>query len=211
MLERNDRLVPETLSRGVILGVVLTGGASRRFGSNKALAELGGQSLIQRVAARARPQVAALAFSGSNPGGVIGPVIPDILPGEGPLTGILSALSWAHERNFQAIATFSCDAPFFPADMVNRLVEGMQPELACRFASSAGIRHPAFAVWRVSALSRVEKSYRTGERSLKKAQDHIGAEATNFPLGAAPQGDVFFNINQAEDLVVAEAWLRAAG
>ena len=195
----------------MILGVVLAGGASRRFGSNKALAELGNRGLLLRVVERARPQVAQLALGGSNPAGIAVPVIPDMLPSEGPLTGVYSALHRARATGFRAVATFTCDAPFFPLDLVSRLAEGMPPQQGCRFALSAGIRHPAFAIWRVGALARLEEIYRTGERSLKRAQDHIGAEAIDFSPGQAPHGDPFFNINRADDLAVAEAWLKAFG
>lgn len=204
-------MVPEALSRDGILGAVLAGGASRRFGGNKALAELGGKGLLLRVVERARPQVAQLVLSGGNPAGIAAPVIPDMVASEGPLTGICSALRWARAAGFSAVATFTCDAPFFPMNLVSRLTDGMPPQQSCRLASSAGIRHPAFAVWRVSALERLEEIYRTGERSLKRAQDHVGAETIDFPAGEAPHGDLFFNINHADDLAVAQAWLKEAG
>jgi hypothetical protein len=46
------------------LGAILAGGRSRRFGSDKALARLGGERLIDRAAAALRPQVDRLIVCG---------------------------------------------------------------------------------------------------------------------------------------------------
>lgn len=189
-----------------VLGVVLAGGASRRFGRNKALAMLGGQTLIGRVLARARPQTAHLAIAGFGHG-MAGPsVIPDAMPAEGPLTGVVSALRWARSRDYRAIVTFSCDAPFFPGDLVATLWAAMTPEAGCSFACRQGRRHPAFALWPVAAAEAVEAAYAMGERALRGAQDRLGGVPADCPGGDGPGGDAFFNINRPEDLLRAEAW-----
>ena len=195
------------LAAGDILGVILAGGQSRRFGHDKAMAQLDGRRLIERVAARAMPQTAALAISGRDYGlGLT--VIPDAMASEGPLTGILSALQWARIAGYAAVATFSCDAPFFPRDLVARLAEELPPTSGCSFVRAQGARHPVFALWRVSALSRLQDVYDTGTRSLMAAQDRIGAAAVNFAAGPGPGGDMFFNINRQDDQSVAQLWLQ---
>jgi molybdopterin-guanine dinucleotide biosynthesis protein A len=137
------------------------------------------------------------------------PVISDIKPSEGPLTGVLSALQWADNAGFLAIATFSCDAPFFPQELVARLNSKLPATLACSFVSAQGIRHPVFALWRTSALGWLQRIYVDGTRSLMAAQDRIGAVAVAFACGPAPAGDMFFNINRQDDQVLAQAWLDA--
>lgn len=194
------------MRRDEILGVVLAGGLSRRFGQDKAAAQLDGLRLIERVAARARPQTGVLAISGRDYGLGL-PVIPDAMPSEGPLTGILSALQSA--AGFSAVATFSCDAPFFPLDLVARLAEKLPPGAHCSCASARGSRHPVFALWRTSALGPLEALYARGTRSLAEAQDKIGAHVVAFAAGPAPGGDMFFNINRRNDQVFAERWLTA--
>jgi molybdenum cofactor guanylyltransferase len=194
------------LAREDILGVVLAGGQSRRFGRDKAVAQLDGRRLIERVVARATLQTAALAISGRDYGLGL-PVIRDATPSQGPLTGILSILRWGQASGFSAVASFSCDAPFFPPDLVVRLAEELPPASGCSFASAQGTRHPIFALWRVSVLSRLQGVYDTGTRSLVAAQDRIGAAAVTFVAGAGPGGDMFFNINRQDDQAVAQAWL----
>lgn len=194
------------LTRQDILGVVLAGGQSRRFGRDKAVAQLDGRRLIERVAARALPQTAALAISGRDYGLGL-PVIPDAMPSEGPLTGVLSALQWARTAGLSAVATFSCDAPFFPPDLVARLAQKASPALGCSFVSVGAMRHPAFALWHTSIVDRLQRIYNVGTRALGAALDEIAAVGVSFPEGAGPGGDMFFNINNRNDLALAQAWL----
>jgi molybdopterin-guanine dinucleotide biosynthesis protein A len=195
------------LTRQDILGVVLAGGQSRRFGRDKAVAQLDGRRLIERVAARALPQTAALAISGRDYGLRL-PVIPDAMASEGPLTGVLSALRWGRACGFSAVASFSCDAPFFPPDLVARLAEKASPAFGCSFAVANGTRHPVFALWKISALGRLQEVYDTGTRSLMAAQDRIGSAAVIFAAGPGPGGDMFFNINRPDDQSLAQVWLQ---
>ena len=49
-----------------VLGVILAGGASRRYGRDKAMARLGGITMVQRVASQVAGQVSALAASSAG-------------------------------------------------------------------------------------------------------------------------------------------------
>ena len=46
----------------------------------------------------------------------------------GPLAGILSGFEWMRANRSEArwLASFACDCPFFPADMVKRLIAEAQ-------------------------------------------------------------------------------------
>lgn len=193
-----------------ILGVVLAGGQARRFGQDKAIAQLDGRRLIEHVAARAKSQTAVLAINGRDYGLGL-PVIPDAMTSEGPLTGILSALQWAQGAGFPAVATFPCDSPFFPSDLVERLAGGLTPAVNCTFASVSGSCHPVFAIWRTSVLGQLQEVYATGTRSLMAAQHQVGAAPVMFAAGSGPGDDMFFNINRPGDLDLALAWLRQDG
>jgi len=198
------------LTQADILGVILAGGQSRRFGENKALAKLCGRRLIDHVAARATPQVTQLAISGGDYG-INLPVIADGEAGQGPLGGILSALYWAQKRGFPAIATFPCDVPFFPPDLVGRLRAGLADGHGCSYACSGGVRHPAFGVWRSSATADLQRLFDGGTRSLKEAASRLNGISLDFSSGDGPGGDPFFNINRPQDLSAAEGWLKARG
>lgn len=101
-----------------LLGAVLAGGQSRRFGSDKALAPLGGKPLIEHVIAALAKQTDAVIVCGRE----WEDWVPD-RPGPelGPLGGINAALHCAAARGFDAVLTVPCDAPLLPPDLAERL------------------------------------------------------------------------------------------
>jgi molybdopterin-guanine dinucleotide biosynthesis protein A len=106
-----------------ILGAVLAGGTSSRFGSDKALALHDGQPLIGHVIAGLTPQVAALVITGRNyPGYRCLPDQPT--SGLGPLGGLCAALIHAAENDFDAVLSTPCDTFGLPADLATRLAPG---------------------------------------------------------------------------------------
>lgn len=180
-----------------ILGVILAGGASRRFGSDKALARLAGVSLIEHVARWALPQVGLLAVSGAAIAPL--PVIADREKDAGPLCGILSSLAWAEANGFARLATFACDGPIFPHDLVTQLSSGAAAD--CVMARCGADKHYTYGVWRTACRPALEMAYAGGLRSLRGAAEALTAAYVDF----AP--DAFFNINHPEDLASAEALL----
>src|ERR1043165_7230143 len=82
-------------------GLVLAGGLARRMGGgDKALIEIGGISILDRVLATLSGQCAGLALNANGDPQRFAdtglPVIPDNVPGfAGPLAGILAGLDWA--------------------------------------------------------------------------------------------------------------------
>lgn len=101
-----------------LLGAVLAGGQSQRFGSDKALALLDGKPLIEHAIAALSAQAEAVIVCGR----AWGDSVPDRPgPGLGPLGGINAALHAAAERGFDAVLTVPCDAPRLPPDLAGRL------------------------------------------------------------------------------------------
>lgn len=190
--------------RQSILGVILAGGASSRFGSDKASAVLAGLPLIEHVARRASPQVGSLAISGAAVALQGLPLIADREKGEGPLAGVLSSLVWAEAHGFTLLATFACDGPVFPDDLVTRLSSGTTGD--CAIARCGPDKHYTYGVWRTACRPVLEDGYARGWRSLKGAAEALSAAYVDFPP------NTFFNINCPEDLARAELLLaQAAG
>ena len=101
-----------------LLGAVLAGGQSRRFGSDKALAVLGGKTLIEHAIAALAAQTDAVIVCGREwTDWVADRPAPDL----GPLGGINAALHCAAKRGFDAVLTVPCDAPLLPADLAERM------------------------------------------------------------------------------------------
>ena len=122
-------MVVNSAQNSRIAGIVLAGGQARRLGGDKALRPLGGTPLLAHAIARAAPQVAALALSANGDPAPFQafalPILADSVPGfVGPLAGILAGLDWAAREGMDTLASFACDAPFFPRDLVARLGGG---------------------------------------------------------------------------------------
>ena len=165
-----------------VLGAVLAGGQSRRFGSDKALALLGGKPLITHVLDRLGPQVAALVVVGRrHPGSVSLADRPR--PGLGPLGGLAAALAHGAAHGFDAVLTSGCDLPDLPLDLRARL--GDAPAVA------AG--QPLLGLWPATLAEDLDRHLAAvGDRSLCGWVARTGAREVD--LGT------FRNINTINDL-----------
>lgn len=104
-----------------ILGAVLAGGRSRRFGSDKALAELDGRALIDRAIADLSASVESVAVCGREVAGRLS--LPDRpRPDLGPLGGLNAALHHAAGHGYAGVLSTGCDMPVFPAPLAAMLV-----------------------------------------------------------------------------------------
>ncbi|WP_169306072.1 molybdenum cofactor guanylyltransferase [Sulfitobacter sp. 15WGC] len=148
------------------LGVILAGGqATRMGGGDKGLLPLGQGTLLSSVIDRLEPQVAGLALNANGDAARFAdlglPVLADSIEGfAGPLAGVLAGLDWAAEQGAESIVTAAADTPFFPCDLVPRLLlaaDGMAHPLASpprrtRNAARRGIRPLASGPWRCATI-----------------------------------------------------------
>jgi molybdenum cofactor guanylyltransferase len=106
-----------------LLGAIVAGGQSRRFGSDKAEAMLDGKALLDHVADALRPQVDALVVAGRDWLGLESVTdLPEA--GLGPLGGLCGALSHARDHGFDAVLSSGCDLIGIPADLAEILEDG---------------------------------------------------------------------------------------
>ncbi len=179
-------------------------------GGLKGLAKLGGRPLLAHAAARAGPQVARLAVNANAPAEEFAwlglPVLPDPVDGfVGPLAGVLAGMVWARESGCEWVASFPCDAPFFPATLVRELAAEMD-RADIVTAASGGRRHPVFALWAVRLADDLHRALtEEGLRKVDRWTARHRMADVEFPV--ASEGDPFFNINTPEDLAAAEARL----
>jgi molybdopterin-guanine dinucleotide biosynthesis protein A len=152
-----------------VLGAVLAGGQSRRFGSDKAQAVFDGRTLIDRVLAAVGPQVDGVVICGRvMPGMACVPDRPG--PDLGPLGGLNAALHEGQRGGFDMVASVPCDAAFLPGDLVTRLltVEG------AGYAASL----PVIGAWPVALADRLDVHLAAGgDRSMRRWVAAIGAVA----------------------------------
>jgi molybdopterin-guanine dinucleotide biosynthesis protein A len=189
---------------GDIAGAILAGGQSRRMGEDKAQFHLGGVTLLERAIERFRPQVASLIINVHAETAVLRRygllVVEDAEePHQGPLAGLLAALCWARENHFAWLATAAVDTPFFPRDLVARLVEAARGH-DMAVARSGERLHPVFGLWKTTLASDLGEFIKDGSRSVHHWATTYDAGIAEWPTHSY---DPFFNINAPDDVSTA--------
>lgn len=103
-----------------LLGALIAGGQSRRFGSDKALALVGGKPLLAHVIAALEPQVETVVICGRQWPGLTS-LSDRPAPDQGPLGGICAALHHARADGFDAVLTAGCDTLPVPGRLADLL------------------------------------------------------------------------------------------
>jgi molybdopterin-guanine dinucleotide biosynthesis protein A len=202
-----------------VTGALLAGGRSLRMGRDKSLVELAGKPMISHVVARLRPQVHRIVIiANDNPARFSGtclPVVCDTVEGHaGPLAGLHAALEWALSETpeTQLVVTVPVDTPFFPTDMVARLLAALrQTGAGSAIAASGGTRHPVAGLWEVALIGEVENALHAGVRAMTRFAEMQKSAVVDFPATEIGEGtiDPFFNVNTPADLDQAEGLLAA--
>jgi molybdenum cofactor guanylyltransferase len=194
-----------------VVGVVIAGGRSVRFGGEKAVAMLSGVPLLmwavgrlQRtcaaVAVNARPNTQAESLARASGLPVLHDQEGDPL---GPLAGVKVGLQWARDLGARALAVSPCDVPRLPEELFPRLVAAAGEGAA--MAATADGDQPLCAVWPVSALPRVTEALVGGRHPPTwRLLEQLGARRVYFSAAAA-----FANVNTAEDLATLSNELSA--
>lgn len=178
-------------------------------GRDKALLSLGGRPLVAHVLDRLEPQVERVLISANgDPARFAGlgcPVVPDDRP-QGPLSGILAALSRAAAMGATHLVSTPVDTPFLPGDLVPQLMLAAEasPE-GLAFAADATGDHPATALWPAALAPALAAFLAAGEAKVTRFTGAHQAARAAFPDPRA-----FVNLNTPEDLARAEAMLKGA-
>ena len=104
--------------------MILAGGQSKRLGTDKALLELDGESLLSRAVRKAAALSDDVIVVTNNPEtyehlGLAARFVPDDQPGEGALMGVYSGLKAAAHESALAVA---CDMPFFSVPLLRYML-----------------------------------------------------------------------------------------
>ena len=155
---------------------------------NKALLQLGGQTLIARAIARLEPQVELLAISANMDHDALAkfglPILADHAP-LGPLAGVLAALEWAAPLGATAVVSAAVDTPFFPPDLVPQLCLAAESSASGLAIAHSNADHPTFGIWPVAlapALADFLASGPSGSGAAGRTKRRLPARRTNMPL-----------------------------
>jgi molybdopterin-guanine dinucleotide biosynthesis protein MobB len=198
------------------LGVLLAGGASRRFGSPKAFARVGWRTLAQRARdtlAAVLPELILVANeAGYESLGL--PVHADDRAGMGPLGGLATALRLAVKAGRPGVIVAACDMPFTPAGLVRALADRARADdVDAVVPESTGRRgiEPLCAWYSVRALAAIGLMMDEDDLALHHLPERV--RTARIPLHQVrAMGDparIFFNVNTLDDLNSAEEMERA--
>jgi molybdenum cofactor guanylyltransferase len=187
--------------------IVLAGGAGTRLGGvNKALVEVGGRRVVDRLLAALRPLGGDIVLV-NNDGSLAGipgtRVVPDAEPGAGPLMGLYSGLQAVTTPLAVAVA---CDLPFVSTDLLRGLlalaegydavvpVLGEQPE-------------PLHAVYRAACAPAIQNALAQGRKRVNSFFDDVRVRYVREDELRAwdPELRSFLNVNRPDDLARARA------
>ena len=195
-----------------LFGLILNGGLSRRMGSDKSKKMISKKSLISLVFERAKAQVDYLAINSNQKSfDKKIEIIPDCFSGNlGPLVGVLSGLKWLKKNNDSFsnwLVIFPVDSPFFPENLVHCFFENLKDEKIV-MAKCKKRLHPVFSMWHTDNLQLLEKFLTEGGRKIDLFSKKIKTRVVNFPfIGYDP----FFNVNNLDDLNIAEGIFKKLG
>ena len=187
-----------------ILGVVLAGGKSQRFGEDKSQVKLHGKILIDYILTEIIDQFNEILivtnnhikFNNSHKISIT----KDVIEGQGPLGGVLTAMKWIknNNKNYKWISTFPSDTPFFTKRELKVFYENIDIEKdKLFFIKNKNTRHNIFGLWSLDLLDKLELDLEKGERKVEVWANSVDVKIVDVDFD---EKDPFFNINTKEDL-----------
>ncbi|HVT81385.1 MAG TPA: molybdenum cofactor guanylyltransferase [Phycisphaerae bacterium] len=173
---------------------ILSGGQSARFGSNKALAELRGKPLIAQVAEQFQRFASRTVVIANDPVPYFSlgvPIIPDIYPGLGPISGLHAACGHMHGDGYFWLA--GCDTLLRdPGELAALAVHAEGAAKAIAYKGE--FWEPLPALYHGSILRVVESQIEEGERALWRVIEKVAHKVLEA------HGGVIAHINTRQDL-----------
>jgi molybdopterin-guanine dinucleotide biosynthesis protein A len=220
-----------------VSAIILAGGSSSRLGQNKALIEIAGQPLIERVVKRLRSLVTEILVVTNTPDqlaflGLL--MIRDIYRGIGTLGGLHAGLS-AIRTEYGLVV--GCDMPFLNPDLLRYMISLLKrtcshgagaprpydivmpriapangfavPESA---APTGAYYEPLHAIYARRCLPFIEQSILSGRRRMLSfiPQVNVCYVEQETISRFDPHHLSFFNVNSADDLARMKALLEGA-
>lgn len=136
---------------------IIAGGKSGRFGSDKSLYSYEGKTLIEHVRDAISPvfnDIVIIANESVKFSFLNLPVIPDIIPGLGPIGGIYTAVQ---KLDAERIFIFPCDMPFLNTEFIRYMTE--IPELYDIVVPSInGYYQPLHAIYSKNCIAAIKRN-----------------------------------------------------
>lgn len=191
--------------------IILSGGKSRRMGTNKALLPISEKPSIEGIKEELDNLVDNIILVTNQPEDypfLCLKKVNDHYPGKGPLAGIHAGLIASdHEINL----IVACDMPFASAQLGAILIENIK-EYDAVVPIIDGKMHPLFAVYRKKILKEIESCLDNDHLRMIHLLDKINVlYLTEHDLQAFNDeslAQIFFNMNHPEEYEEAKKWVE---
>jgi molybdopterin-guanine dinucleotide biosynthesis protein A len=184
-----------------MVGVVLVGGESRRYGRNKALEFFQGERLIDRQVRTVGSLFSEVLVITNDPELYLHldvTIVRDVIPRQGPLGGIYTGLLFAQGKS---VFVTACDMPFVQPAVVRRMVQ-LATDYDVIVPEKIEGLEPLHAIYSSRCLPHIEKmlahdtlqvvNFFPAVKVYRLSSEEIGQ--------LDPQGLSFFNINTPDDM-----------
>ena len=188
-----------------ILGAVLAGGKSQRFGEDKSQVMLEGKLLIDYILSEISSEFREILVVSNNKIDFKNSEkisrIEDFKKGLGPLGGVLSVMKWVKEnnKNYEWVSTFPADTPFFKKEILQKFYKEIEIEKSKLFFIKSNMtRHNIFGLWSIDLLDKLEEDLNKGDRKVELWANNVGVKVIDMDFKNI---DPFFNINTKQYLI----------
>ncbi len=180
--------------------IILAGGKSTRFGSDKTLITLHGVPLIQRainIVKKITDEIIIVTNSPEKFSSLPYPKVKDLIRNRGPLGGIYTGLFYSkHEKNI----VIPADMPFVTAECIEFLIASSR-ESDVTVPIRNGRYEPLCAVYSRSCLTEIKAQLVTGNNQVFAFYDRVKTIEVNFEDNSYFNTEhLFFNINSIQDM-----------
>ena len=203
-----DVSLQDWIEKGTVMtypcsGVILAGGLSTRLGGqNKALIEIGGITILDRLLSLFEDLFEEIILVTNDPEDYLDRdfvITTDLFPVRSSLTGIHAGLFTATRPH--AFIT-ACDAPFLKRAVVTAVLERVKPGIDVVIPETATGIEPLCAVYAKECLIPAERNLERGNFQIRRMFKKLRVRTVSQKVLTAEDSKLisFFNINTPEDL-----------
>jgi molybdenum cofactor guanylyltransferase len=192
--------------------IILSGGKSRRMGTNKALLPISEKPNIERIRDELKSKFEDMVLVTNHQETyefLNLKMVGDRYPGKGPLAGIHAGLLASNQEVNLVVA---CDMPFVSAGLGAVLVENLR-EYDAVVPIIEGTMHPLFAVYRKKSIKVIENCLENNSLRMIHLLDQLNVlymteeNLQSYKHDSLPQ--IFFNMNHPEEYQFAKRLINS--